>query len=500
MSQLKSLAKDTVIYGISNILNRLLNFVIATFYLTNLFNNEQTEYGIYTIMYAYMALLLVLLTYGMETAFFRFGAKASDRERIFSTGFVSLLVSTAVVVTGFIFFSDEIAGVLSRKGDGVYVILFSLIIGFDVLSVLPFARLRLEQRPVRFAFYKFLNVVIFGATLLFFLELCPYLARHGIGWADTLYNPKYKLQYVFWANLISSIATFLMVLPMLMRSKFHFEWVLWKKMIHYALPLVAVGVTGIIVLLAGQYLIPWWLPGTEEEKTIQVGIWGASVKIATLLNLFTQVFKYAVEPFFFKHSEKGGKRSMYGIVTRLYTIAASLGFLTILLYIDVFQYLVGSNFRSGLKVAPVLLLAFVFFGVYFNFSIWYKLTDKTRIGALISTAGMFVSLIANYWLIPHLGIMGAAWASLISYVFLSLLAYVVGQRYYPIPFHPERLLVYIGLAMGTFYLSQQLDTTFSFSLIPKLIVHSFLIILYLGLVALFEKNGLVRELRKGIHR
>lgn len=495
MSQLKSLAKDTVIYGISNILNRLLNFVIATFYLTNLFNDEQEEYGIYTLMYAFMALLLVILTYGMETAFFRFGTAKVDRDRSFSTGIISLLVSTVTVVLGFVLFSDQLAGILSRPGDGIYVIFFSLIIGFDVLSVLPFARLRLGQRPIRFAFYKFLNVLVFAAVLLFFLELCPYLIAKGFDWPTAFYDPAHKLQYVFWANLISSIFTFLVFLPMLFRSKIQFDGVLWRKMIQYAWPLVIVGVTGIFVLLAGQYLLPRWLPGTEDEKFIQLGIFGASVKIATLLNLFTQVFKYAAEPFFFKHKEKGGERKMYGVVTQLYTIAASLAFLVILLYLDLLQYIVASNFRQGLHIIPVLLMAYLLFGVYFNFSIWYKLTDKTRIGALISTGGMIVSLTANYWLIPSLGILGAAWASLISYVFLSVVAYLMGQKYYAIPFKPFRLLVYVGMAIAIYLVSLQLDAMLEMGWLTKFTLHTLLLFAYLGFLYLFERKGLLMAVK-----
>ncbi len=498
MSQLKSLAKDTVIYGISNMLIRLLNVVIATVYLTRIFHDDTDgSYGIYTLMYAYMALLLVLLTYGMETAFFRFGTKAENRTKAFSTGFVSLLISTITVVAAFILFSDRLAGVLARENDGIYIVFFSLIIGFDVLSVLPYARLRLERRPVRFAFYKVLNVVVFIVTLLFFLELCPYLISHGYQWADRIYNPEHKLQYVFWANLISSIFTFVLFTPLLLKTHLQFDRKVWNKMIEYALPLVVVGATGIFVLLAGQYLLPVWLPGDETEKFIQEGIFGASVKIATMLNLFTQVFKYASEPFFFRHKEKGGERKMYGTVAQLYTIAASLGFLVIMMYLDLFQYLVDANFRQGIHIIPVLLLAFVFFGVYLNFSIWYKLTDKTRIGAMISTSGMIVSLTANYFLIPSLGIMGAAWASLIAYFFLSTTAYLIGQKYYAIPFKPLRLLTYIAMAVAVYLLSDQMDAFFQWGMIVKLLMHGIWILIYLGLLLIIERKGLLLEVRKG---
>lgn len=498
MSQLKSLAKDTAIYGLSNILIRLLNFFIATAYLTRIFHDDTDgSYGIYTLMYAYMALLLVLLTYGMETAFFRFGTKLENRNKSFSTAFVSLLVSTVTVVAAFVFFSDPLADVLARKEDGVYIIFFSLIIGFDVLSVLPYARLRLEQRPVRFAFYKLLNVIVFIVTLLFFLEVCPYLIAHGYEWPTKIYNPEHKLQYVFWGNLTASIVTFILFIPLLLKTRLRFNHVVWKKMIEYALPLVVVGVTGIFVLLAGQYLLPVWLPGDETENLIQEGIFGASVKIATLLNMFTQVFKFASEPFFFKHKEKGGERKMYGTVAQLYTIAASLGFLVILLYLDLLQYIVDRNFRQGLHIIPIVLLANIFFGVYLNFSIWYKLTDNTRIGAMISTGGMLVVLGANYFLIPRLGIMGAAWSALIAYSFLSLVAYVIGQKYYAIPFKPLRLLIYIGTAVGVYLLSEQMDDFFSWGIVVKMFIHTIWILVYLGILFVIERKGLLLEVRKG---
>ncbi|KAA3625586.1 MAG: polysaccharide biosynthesis protein [Bacteroidetes bacterium] len=511
--QVKRLAKETVIYGMSNILSRLLNFIIVTPYLTFKFNDALGEYGKHGIMYAYAALLMVIMTYGMETAFFRFGNKQEDRDRTFSTAAISLITSTIVFVGILVLLSRPISGFLLKPEDNLFVILFAMIIGFDVLAAIPFARLRLENRPIRFAIYKLFNVVINLIFLLFFLELVPYLAQSGNESAAELYSPDKKLTFVFISNLIASIGTFLLLLPLYFRRtrefgkgaepvpafSFSFDKQLWKKMMLYAMPLVVVGIAGMANQMADRYLPLRLLSGSYEENIAQVGIYNACVKIAVLMSLFTQAFKFAAEPFFFRHAGEGGSKQVYAQVAQAFTFVGSLFFLGVLLYLDLVQYLIASNFREGLNIVPVLLLAYLSLGIYYNFSIWYKLEDKTKIGAYIAIAGLVVTLSLNFILIPKLGIIGAAWAAFACFTFMAVLGYLTGRHYYPIPYRIPKMLFYVVFAVGVYYLSTLARPLLGENLINILLVNTLLMIAYLLGVAILERK-VVRETWKSFRR
>ncbi len=511
--QVKRLAKETVIYGMSNILSRLLNFIIVTPYLTFKFNDALGEYGKHGIMYAYAALLMVLMTYGMETAFFRFGNKAEDRDRTFSTAAISLIISTIVFVGVLVLLSRPIAGFLLKPEDYLFVILFAMIIGFDVLAAIPFARLRLENRPVRFAVYKLINVIINLIFLLFFLELVPYLAQSGNASAAEIYSPDKKLTFVFIANLIASFGVFLLLAPMYFRRTkdfrkdaattpeftFVFDKELWKKMMFYAMPLVVVGIAGMANQMADRYLPLRLLSGTYEENIAQVGIYNACVKIAVLMSLFTQAFKFAAEPFFFRHAGEGGSKQVYAQVAQAFTFVGSLFFLGVLLYLDLVQYLIASNFREGLNIVPVLLLAYLALGIYYNFSIWYKLEDKTMIGAYIALAGLVITLSLNFIFVPKIGIIGAAWAAFSCFTFMAVLAYFTGRHYYPIPYRVPKMLFYVLFAVGIFYLSVLARPLLGENLVNILLVNTLLMLGYLLGVMILERK-LVREVWKSVKK
>ncbi|GJM33256.1 MAG: polysaccharide biosynthesis protein [Saprospiraceae bacterium] len=486
MSLIKSLAKETAVYGVSNILNRLLNYIIVTPYLTRVFDNDQGEYGIHGLMYAFSALLLVMLTYGMETAFFRFGHRTEDRPNAFSTACISLLASTLGFVVLLLLFSSDIAAMLTSADDGIYVIYFTFIIAFDVLVAIPFARLRLENRPILFAFLKVINILVNAGMLLFFLELCPVLISHDYGAIEAIYDPSRKLDYVFIANLIASAVTLMLLLPTYFRIKLRFDWVLWKRMFRYAFPLIIVGITGMFSQLADRYLLKEWLPGSLDENLIQLGIYNACIKIAVLMNLFTQAFKFAAEPFFFRHADREDSRLIYARVGQAFALVGSLAMLGILLYLDLVQYLIAPSFRGGLNIVPLLLLAYLFLGIYYSFSIWYKLTDQTKFGAYISTAGAILVLVLNYLLIPRIGYMGSAWASLACFAFMTVVSYLVGQRYYPVPYPIGKMIFYILSALGVYGLSLWLRPDVLWQI---LLVNTGLMVGYLGIVVWMERKA-----------
>ncbi len=416
MSLLKKLAGETAIYGGATILSHLLNFIIITPYLTRIFSGERAEYGIHGLMYAYAGLLMVLLTYGMETAFFRFGRQQEDRERAFSTASISLLSSTVFFGALMFAFAPEIAGLLTKRSDSAYVFYFTLILGFDVLCAIPFARLRMENRPMRFAMLKVVNVAVNAVLILFFLEILPWIGKENAVFQG-LYIPDHELHYVFIANLLASLVTFIMLLPYLRKINWQFDRALWYKMMGYALPLVVVGLSGMINQLADRFFIKALLPGNLEENLDQLGVYNACIKIAVLMNLFTQAFKYAAEPFFFNHADRSDARSLYAQIGQAFTLVGAVAFLGIQLYLDYIQYLIGSDYREGLGIVPITLMAYLFLGIYYNFSAWYKLTDQTHIGAYISVGGAVVTIILNVLLLPRMamrGRRGRHWLVLVS--------------------------------------------------------------------------------------
>jgi len=453
MSLIRKLAGDTMIYGVSSILSRLLNYLILTPYLTRVFLDQ--EYGEISILFTYAGILAVIFTYRMETSFFRFGSRKEEMERAFSTGSVSLLTSTLVFGALILIFLRPISAWLNYPDRPEYILLVLGIIALDALTALPFARLRLEGRPIRFAVLKTAQILLNVLFIFILLEALPILARNGVGWADKLFDNDQRVAYVFWANLFASGAMLLYFLPKYLRMRWTLAPGLWRKMIVYAMPLVVAALAAVINQLIALPLLENLLPGTLEENRAQTGIFSAASKLAILMNLFTQAFNYAAEPFFFHHAAQSDSRDIYAQTGQAYTLVGSLVFLGIMLYLDLIQYFIGAHLRGGLGVVPILLMAYFCLGLYYNFSIWYKLADKTIVGAIISTGGVVITLVLNFWLVPKPGVgyYGGAWAALACYGFMALASYWTGRRHFPIPYPLGRMAVYLGLALGLYGLS-----------------------------------------------
>lgn len=490
MTLLKKLAGETAIYGVSSILGRVLNYFILVPYLTRVFLQE--EYGVVNIFYTYIALLLILFTYRMETAFFRFGSKGEDLQRSFSTASLSLLFSTGVFVALLLVFLEPVAAWLKQPAHPEYVVYSLLIIALDALAAIPMARLRLENRPIRFAAVRIAGILVNIVFIFFFLEICPALQEKGSAWVSYIYTEENRIAYIFIANVIASGAMLLLLLPLYTRIRLQFDPVLWRKMILYAAPLIIAGVAGVINQLIGAPLLERLASPDLEYNRKLAGIYSAAAKLAVLMNLFTQAFNYAAEPFFFRHADREDARQVYAQVAQAFTLIGSLAFLGIMLYLDLIQYFLGRDFRSGLGVAPILLIAYLFLGLFYNFSIWYKITDRTMIGGYIATGGSVITLVINFLFIPVIGIYAPAWAALACYAFMAGASYLIGRRHYPVDYPIGRMALYLGLALLIYFGSLGVEKWFSPGLALMMGINTVLLFGYLLVVYLADRRRIHR--------
>lgn len=450
-SAIKQLAGETVLYGLSHVGPRLLQFFFLAPYLTRVIGSA--DYGIHGTMYAYAAFFIVLFTFRMETAFFRYAGKNDDPDTVFSTALLGI-VPIILAGTGImILFDEQLTGLLARPGDERYIYWFLGIIALDALAALPFARLRLENKAKRFAHLKLLNVIATLVLAFFMLEMLPWLGRSGWSWAAALYDPSKKLDYVFLANLMASGLILVLLYREFRFSPALMNRELLNRMYRYSWPLVLVSITGVISLLFDRIFIKAFIPGDAAYALAQSGIYNACVKIAVPMSLFATAFNYAAEPFFFKNAEREDAKKTYADVALAFAVTGTLVFLGGSLFLDQLQYIIGAEYREGVGIVPIVLLAYLFMGLYYNFSIWYKLTDRTIFGTYISFIGAAITIGLNIVLIPKLGYYGSAWAVLICFLSMCAFAYYWGLRYYPIEFNVKKMGGYIITAVATYALS-----------------------------------------------
>jgi O-antigen/teichoic acid export membrane protein len=472
---LKKLAGQTAIYGLSSIVGRFLNYLLTPLW-TGIFSTEQ--FGIITEMYAYVAFLVVLLTYGMETAYFRFTSKNREDASIFSTILISVVSSAVFFIVICSLFSQNIADWLMYPDHKEYIIWFAVIVGVDAIASLPLAKLRQQNKSLKFALVNLLNVAVNISLNWFLLVYCKGHYDEGVSnyWVETFYNPEIGVGYIFIANLIASLIKFIVLIPELLNNGFVFNKPLYRKMLRYALPLLLVGLAGIVNetidrIMLKQILLPKiGLKSTME----QLGIYGANYKLSIIITMFIQAFRYAAEPFFFAQEKKMGSKNMYGNVMNYFVIVVGAMFLVVLLYLDVFKHFIrNDDFWEGLKVVPVLLFANICLGIYFNLSIWYKLSSKTGFGALISIFGAIITIVLNFILIPKFGYMGSAWATLFCYLSMVVVSYKLGQKHYPIPYNLKKAGFYIGLSVLLYFVFIKLqavgETNFALSTLLLLV-------------------------------
>jgi O-antigen/teichoic acid export membrane protein len=486
LNPFKKLASDTAIYGVSSIVGRFLNWWLVPYYS---FMFLPGEYGVVTNMYAYVAFFLVFLTYGMETSYFRFASKSDNPESVYSTSIISLFFTTLSFVLLASVFRHEIAGMLQYPDHPEYVLWFAIILGVDAFTAIPFARLRLNNRPLKFAFLKFVFIGFNIAFNLFFISLCPKLLQNN---PDSIVNFVYSADigvgYVFISNLLASLIILILLLPEIFRVTFTFDKKLMQQMLSYGFPILIVGLTGMVNQNIDKILIPFLVP-EDQNPMFELGIYGANYKLAVLMNMFIQAFRYAFEPFFFARSSSKDDPRVYATVMKYFVIFGLLIFLGMVLFIDVIKIIVDSEYHEGLKVVPLILMANLFFGMYFTLSLWYKLTDKTRYGAYIALFGAAITLVLNIVLIPVMGYMGSAIAVFICFLIMMLISYFMGQKHYPVPYDIKRIGSYFLVAMVLYSLS---FFTHDLSLVIKYLSHITFMGLFLLIVFRFEKSEISR--------
>lgn len=474
MNPLKKLAQQTAVYGLSTIVGRLLNYFLVPLY-TSFFVPE--EYGVVSELYAYIGFLVVLLMFGVETAFFRFYSQEETKTKAFNTGFSMLLVVNGLFLILALALSSQLAALIKYPDQQYYIVLLALIVTTDALSSLPLAKLRAEERAKKFVTVQlaaiFTNI---GFNLLFILILKNY------------YYPEMGVVYIFVANLISSLVKPLMLLKEFKGFRFVWNNDLRKKMLVYSFPLVLAGLAGIINETLDRILLKFLLYEKGESYAMaQVGIYSACYKLSIIITIFIQAFRYAAEPFFFAESKKDNPKRTYVKVMNFFIIIMGLIFLGVMLYIDLFKWFIpNSDYWAGLGVVPILLLANICLGIYYNQSIWYKLSDRTRFGAYLAMGGALITIVLNVILIPVFGYFGSAWATLAAYGSMMVASYFFGQSHYPIPYNLRKAGLYVGLALLFYGFSVWIKIDSAWI---KYSFHTSLILIYLAVGYFLEISG-----------
>ncbi|PXX96985.1 hypothetical protein DF185_18335 [Marinifilum breve] len=453
MNPLKKLAGETAIYGVSSIVGRFLNWLLFPVY-TYIFAPD--EYGIVANLMSYVALFLVFLTYGMETGYFRFSNKEGKAEITFTTGFFSLSASTLVFWLLIFVFLNPLADYLKISEHKEYILLLAATLGLDAITALPFARLRLQNRAFRYAGLKLINIFGNLGINLFFLVLCPWIHKNFPNVPiETIWNPDIGVGYIFIAFCVASVINFLLLLPDLKSLQFKIDSGLLKEILSYSWPILIVSVCGQINLNLDKMLMPNLIPESMDPM-YQTGIYGANYKLAVIMTLFIQAFRYAFEPFFFAQSKQENSKQVYADVLKYFTVFCLLIFLGVMFYIDIVKLLIKSNYHEGLSIVPYVLLGNLFFGVFFSLSLWYKLSDKTRYGAIMAIIGSIITIALNIILVPKIGYQGAAYAVFLCFGIMMVVSYILGQRHYPVPYDIKRILFYFIFAMILFAVGSQI--------------------------------------------
>jgi len=454
MNDIRKLAGQTVIYGFGTVVPRFLNYALLTPFYTYILGRGQ--YGIVTELYAWMVLALVILTYGMETTYFRFAGKKAPADIVYGTSVVSLFTTSSLFIIAVSLFIRPVSGFLGYGEHPEYIRMFAWIVAIDAFSAIPFAWLRNNNRAVTFSILKIINVAVTMVTVFFFLKAAPALAGKGSTWIYKIYNPDFQVGYVFVANLAGSAFTLLCLLPFMMKIKPVFDKKLFSKMLAYSWPLLVGGLAGSLNEVLDKILLRRLIGGAEGLAT--VGLYGAGYKVGVLMSIFIQMYRFAAEPFFFEKAGSKDAKETYAVTMKYFVITGLILFLGINLYIEALQIIIGPVFRESLIVVPIVSMGYLLLGIFINQSIWYKVDDKTIYGAWITIIGAVVTVIVNVVFVPMYGYIAAAWAHIACYLTMVMVSYAVGQKYYPIKYETGRIIMYITLAIGLVVASRQLST------------------------------------------
>lgn len=441
---------QTAIYGLGIVLPRLLNYVLLTPFYTRVF--ERATYGIITELYAYVVFLLVILTYGMETGYFRFASSTKKNGGIYTTVLSSLFVTSGLFIAAVMIFGGSIAAWMDYGDHPEYIRWLAVIVGVDAFTSIPFARIRLNNKPVKYALIRIAEVLVNIGLNLFFLWYAP---RHsGSSLVTSLYNEDIGVGYVLISNMIASLVKLLLLSgDILAAFRFSFNTSLLGKVLKYSYPLLVAGLAGTVNEALDRILLKHMIPA-DQLPMEQLGIYGANFKMAVLMTLFVQMFKYAAEPFFFSRSNDKNAKELYADVMNFFVAAGLIIFLVVNLYLDYFILFIGQGYREGAHIVPVILMANLVMGIFFNLSIWYKLTNKTLYGAVLVIIGASVTVVVNVLFIPRFGYVASAWAHLLCYSLMVVLSYTWSRRNYRIEYKIGRIGIYMALALMIYFTNE----------------------------------------------
>lgn len=455
-TQMQKLAKETAIYGVSSILGKFLNWLLMPFY-TFVLAGGPSEYGVVTNLYAWTSLLLVILTYGMETGFFRFVNKDKENEvNIYGNVFSSIGFTSILFIGIIVLFENPISVFLGYASHPEYISMMGITVALDAFASIPFAYLRYQNRPIKFAVLKLLYVLFNIVLNIFFLLVCPWLEKNIPGTVDWFYKPNYGVGYVVVSNLLATILQTIILLYFTLPSKFKLSWSLLKPIFNYSLPLLILGIAGIMNQNLDKIMIPFLLDG--EYGRSQLGIYGAASKISMVMMMFTQAFRYAYEPMVFAQHKDKNSVGTYADAMKYFILFSLLIFLGMVLYLDIFKLIIERSFWDGLQILPIVLISFIFQGVYFNLSIWYKLKDKTMYGAWFSILGTIIIIAGNILLVPKFSYTGSAWSALACYFTIMVVSYFYGQKYLPVPYDLKSIFRYTLLTALLYFISIWINT------------------------------------------
>ena len=484
MSSLKGFFKDTIIYGIAAVLPRAINILLTKLHTDKLISAEFAENTWYFVFAAYF---IAFLTFGLETAFFRFFSKEKEKGKIVSTAFITLLISTVFFLLVLLGFNETLSNWLGFDNP-THLKILTLVTAFDLLVVIPYAYLRVTKKPVKFAFYKISNILIYAFFNLFFLWFIPYALKNNISLPSFLtdhYQNTHPVVYIFIANLIASFITFLMLLPQMLKFKLEFDKPTLQKMMVYGIPIMV----GSLAYVTNENLDKLLL-GDMIGKD-QMGIYAACYKLGVFMTLYVMAFRLGAEPFFFNEAHKENAKETYAKIMKWFTIIGTIFMLIVVVYIHLFASILLSKpeYYQALAIVPIILLANLLLGIYNNLSVWYKLTDRTKYGMYFSVFGAIITIALNLYLIPRIGFMASAWATLAAYGSMCLISYFYGKKYYKVPYKFQRIFLYLGVSIILSFLS-------FYQFKENYIVSTLFVLAFAGLIFFNERNELKTIFKK----
>ncbi|MDE1192957.1 MAG: polysaccharide biosynthesis C-terminal domain-containing protein [Arachidicoccus sp.] len=494
MSGIKNLAGQTVWYGLSNVGKKMLAYLLTPL-LTYLLSDSKgmIDYGNISIIYAWVSVANVVFTYGMETAYFRFSNQDGvDRKILFRTSFGSIIITTFFLCFVISIARIPIERLIDLNHHTEYIVWIAIMIGLDTLAAIPLAKLRQENRPRKYAFVNLFSIICNIIFIIIFLVYLPlWVNGHLENGFSIWYKTKDRTGFVILANVLENIVVMLLLFTEWKSFRFKIDFTLLKKLLHYSTPMIIIGLAGMVNEVMDREFLAKWLPYTADVNKKIVAIYSANYRFAIFISLFIQAFKMAAEPFFFNQSRDKNAPSLYARIMKWFVITLSVAFLFTALFLDLWEHIIiqGKEYRTGKDVVPILLCANICLGIYYNLSVWYKLTDRMLMGLYITLIGAAITIVGNYFFIPKFGMYASAWSTFICYFVMMIICYLIGQKYFPVPYNVKKIAAYLIVMLLLYFISNGI-AHFTNSLVIKTAAGILLMILYILLIAWAEKKEL----------